>query len=134
MSKPETIKIDEVEYVRADSVKKEIVNFTGEESVASRMIGKPVIVRSRNEGINAGIVVVADETGVELRDCRRIWYHKPKDVKLSWYEGVATSGLSDDSKVSGTVERKVIIEDYSMTLCKEKAFASIMEKTPNAQR
>ena len=131
--KHEVVKINDVEYVRVDSFCSEEVVFTGEETVASRMIGKPVIVRSRNEGINAGIVVVADETGVELKDCRRIWYHKPKDKNLSWYEGIATSGISDDSKVSGTVSNKVIIEDYSMTLCDNNAFKTIMELTPNGQ-
>ena len=134
MGKPETIKIDEVEYIRKDSIKEEVINFTGEESVATRMIGKPVIVRSRNEGINAGIVVTADNTGVELQFCRRIWYHKPKNKNLSWYEGIAISGISSDSKVSGTVRSKIIIEDYSMTLCTEETYNSIMELTPNAQK
>lgn len=127
------MKIDDVEYIRKDSVKSETVEFTGEETIASRMIGKPVIVRSRNEGINAGVVVLADETGVELKNCRRIWYHRPKDNSVSWYEGVAETGLDDRSKVSGTVAQKIIIEDYSMTLCQDDAFKSIMELTPNAQ-
>jgi hypothetical protein len=133
MSEPKTIMIDDTKYVKADDVNQEVVEFTGEESVASRMIGKKVIVRSRNEGINAGIVVVADDTGVELKDCRRIYYHRPKDTSLSWYEGVASTGLGSSSKVSGTVESKAIIEDYSMTLCSDDAFKSIMEFTPNAQ-
>ena len=133
MPKPVTLKIDEVEYIRADSVKSEVVNFTGEETVATRMIGKKVIVRSSNEGINCGVVVVADNTGVELTECRRIWYHKPKEKSLSWYEGVAVSGISDDSKVSGTVHKKVIIEDYSMTECTNEAFDSIIKLVPNAQ-
>ena len=133
MTKINTIKIDEVEYVRVDTLDTEVVNFTGDESVATRMIGKKVIVRSRNEGINAGIVVLADETGVELKDCRRIWYHRPKDKNLSWYEGVAVSGLDSTSKVSGTVRKKVIIEDYSMTVCNDEAFESIMEIKPNVQ-
>ena len=132
MGKPQTLKIDDVEYVRADSVR-ETVEFTGEETVATRMIGKKVIVRSRNEGINAGIVVVADNTGVELKNCRRIWYHRPKDKSMSWYEGVAVSGLDDSSKVSATVASKLIVEDYSMTLCDDDAFDSIMELAPNAQ-
>ena len=133
MTKINTIKIDGEEYVRVDTLDTEVVNFTGDESVATRMIGKKVIVRSRNEGINAGIVVLADETGVELKDCRRIWYHRPKDKNLSWYEGVAVSGLDSTSKVSGTVRKKVIIEDYSMTVCNDEAFESIMEIKPNVQ-
>lgn len=127
------MEINGVKFIREDCTKPEIIEFTGDETIASRMIGKFVIVRSRNEGINAGTVVLADETGVELCDARRIWYHKPKDKSLSWYEGVAVSGLSDDSKVSGTVRRKLIIEDYSMIECTQDATLSIMEKMPNAQ-
>ena len=129
--KSQTIKIDDVEYIRADS--QQIVEFTGEDTIASRMIGKNVIVRTSNEGLNAGTVVLADETGVELKNCRRIWYHKPMDKALSWYEGVAVSGLSNDSKVSCTVPSKTIVEDYSMTCCNDEAYKTIMEKTPNAQ-
>ena len=133
MNDPKTICIDDVEYVRKDSRQVEVTTFTGEETVASRMIGKPVIVRSRNEGINVGIVVVADETGVELKDCRRIWYHEPKDKSMSWYEGVALSGVSDDSKLSSTVMSKTIIEDYSMTVLDKSIYDSICEVIPNAQ-
>lgn len=129
----EKIIINDIEYIRKDFVTDSLVKFTKDVSIPNRMIGKKVIVRSSNEGINAGVVVMADETGVELKDCRRIWYHKPKDKALSWYEGVAITGLSDDSKVSGTVFRKIIIENYSMTECTDVAFRSIMEKTPNAQ-
>ena len=133
----ETININGEDYAKVSDLEKfektEHIEWTGEKTIQSIMIGKPVIVRSRNEGINAGIVVLADDTGVELKDCRRIWYHKPKDKNLSWYEGVAESGISEDSKVSGTVKRKIIIEDYSMTECNANAFKSIMELKPNGQ-
>ena len=129
--KKEMLTINGVDYVKADCI--ESISWDGKESIATRMIGKNVIVRSRNEGINAGTVVLADETGVELKNCRRIWYHKPKDKSLSWYEGVATSGIDEGSKVSGTVISKIIIEDYSMTLCNDDAFKTIMELTPNDQ-
>lgn len=133
MSKPTTMKIDEVEYVRKDSIQSEVINYSGEETLASTMIGKKVIVRSYNEGINAGIVVLADETGVILRDCRRLYYHKPKNKSMSWYEGVALSGISSDSKISCTVPKKVIIESYSMTELTQESYNSIMELEPNAQ-
>lgn len=134
MEKPETIMIDDVKYVREDSIKSDTIVFTGEKTIASTMIGKKVIVRSRNEGVNCGTVDAADETGIILKDCRRLWYHKPQDINLSWYEGVANSGISKDSKVSCTVTRKIIIEDYSMTEFKtDDAYKSIMEAKPNAQ-
>lgn len=102
-------------------------------SVASDLVGKYVIVRSRNEGINAGIVKMADETGVILTEARRLWYHKPKDKSVSWYEGVAQTGLDHSSKISCPVDEKAIIEDYSMTLCSKGAEDSIREAKTNEQ-
>jgi hypothetical protein len=129
----ETITIDGVKYIREDSVQtKETIEFTGEATLASTLIGKTVIVRSRNEGVNAGIVVLADHTGITLTGCRRMWYHKPKNKNVSWYEGVAETGISPDSKVSCTTD-KTIVEAYSVTICKNDAYKSIMELSPNAQ-
>lgn len=110
----------------------------GSESVEAKsllgknMVGQYVICRSRNEGINAGFVVEMDDTGIVLSDCRRIWYHKPKDKSLAWYEGVAISGVSDDSKLSAPVT-KVIIEDYSLTVCTECARESIQSAEYHGQ-
>lgn len=101
--------------------------------VAGSMIGKYVIVRSSNEGINAGTVKLADETGVVLTNARRIWYHRPSDKNESWYEGVARSGVSSDSKLSGSVAEKAIIEKYSMTLVSDTARVSIQEAKTHAQ-
>jgi hypothetical protein len=100
----------------------------GEETLASRAIGAKVICRSSNEGVNCGIVKMADETGVILSPCRRLWWHKPADSSMAWYEGVAMSGLSDDSKVSPVVTEKVIIENYSLTYCTDNSYRNIMEK------
>ncbi len=88
-------------------------------------IGKYVIIRSGNEGINAGIVKAIDSTCVILSQARRIWHHKPKDKTTSWYEGVSQTGLSDDSKISTPVIEKAIVEDYSVTLCTDIAKKSI---------
>ena len=97
-------------------------------SILQSAIGKYVIVRIRNEGINAGYLKAADETGCVLSNARRIWYHKPKNNKTSWYEGVADNGLHDDSKISCSVDEKYIIEDYSITVCTDEAAKSIKEK------
>lgn len=115
---------------------RQIANMFGGKSSSNMLdhvIGKYVIVRSRNEGINAGVVKAADETGIILSEARRIWYHKPKDKKLSWYEGVAKTGLSSDSKVSGSVDEKAIIESYSITFCSADAEASIREISAHEQ-
>ena len=117
---------------------KEIASFFGggvcnKDSFYNDFVGKYVIVRSRNEGINAGYVKSADETGIVLEKARRIWYHRPLDKKLSWYEGVAQSGISDESKISGEVEMKVIIENYSITICAREAEKSIREAVTHEQ-
>lgn len=88
-------------------------------------VGKYVIVRSYSEGVNAGFVDEVDETGVVLRQARRLHYHEPADKDLSWYEGVSISGLSEDSRVSPAVEKKYILEDYSITLCSDIAAENI---------
>lgn len=100
--------------------------------IYSRYIGKYVICRTRNEGINAGEVIALDETGVILKDARRLYYHKPINKNVSWYEGVAKYGLSSDSRV-GTTREKLIAEDYSLTICSEEGEKSIKEAKDNEQ-
>ena len=103
-----------------------------QDSIHSRHVGKYVLVRSRNEGINAGYVVAADETGIVLSEARRIWYHRPAD-ETAWYEGVANSGLRSDSKISAAVVEKVIVENYSITVCTLDAQKSIQGFKAHAQ-
>jgi len=107
-------------------------SVTQQSSLRSGYIGKYVICRTRNEGINAGKVLALDETGVILEDARRLYYHKPLNKNTSWYEGVAASGISTDSKV-GEAVTKVISEDYSLTLCTDKAELSIRGAETNGQ-
>jgi hypothetical protein len=102
-------------------------------NIYSRFIGKYVIVRSRNEGINAGFVLDVDDTGVILTQARRLWSHTPKDKSLSWYEGVSVSGLNDNCKISCPVDELAIIEDFSITVCSAIAEKSITEMVSHAQ-
>lgn len=115
---------------------KELVAIFGgnqkQNNLLERYIGKYVICRTCNEGINAGEVVSLDETGVILKDARRLYYHKPLDKSISWYEGVAISGISEDSKIGAAVE-KAIIENYSLTVCTELAKLSIISAKTNEQ-
>jgi len=117
---------------------KEIQSFFSSEekkstSIFNSIVGEYVLVRSRNEGLNAGYIELADETGIVLIEARRIWYHKPKDKSTSWYEGISISGLSNDSKISCLVNKKIIVEDYSITICSEAAKKSIQEHKTHAQ-
>jgi hypothetical protein len=125
--------IDGVEYVKASEVKETTFVIDDKSPLPALQIGKFVIVRSYNEGINAGTVVAADNNSIILKNCRRLWRHWPKDKKLSWYEGVAISGLDDKSEVSCTSSLKVIVEKYSITAVTDKAKRSIMEKKPHEQ-
>ncbi len=116
---------------------KELADLFGNRSVNQsnlygRYIGKYVICRTRNEGINAGKVIAVDETGVILEDARRLYYHKPTNKSMSWYEGVALEGLSSDSKIGSAVE-KIISEDYSLTICSGDAEKSIRGAKDNEQ-
>ena len=95
----------------------------------SEFIGKYVICRSRNEGLNAGVVHACDETGVVLSEARRLWYHKPLKPGASWYEAIANSGIAPESKLSEAVDKKLISEDYSLTLCTDEAAKTIKEAT-----
>jgi hypothetical protein len=97
-----------------------------------RYVGKYVICRTRNEGINAGVVIAADDTGVILQDARRLWYHKPKTTNCSWYEGIARDGISYDTKC-GVAREKLIVEDYSLTICSEAAEKTIREAKDHVQ-
>ena len=101
-------------------------------NIYSAFVGKYVICRSRNEGVNAGFVEALDETGVVLKDARRLYYHKPLSENTSWYEGVAESGLSSDSKISSP-STKLIAEEYSLTLCTNEAKDSIINMKSHEQ-
>ena len=126
--------IDELTIGDAKALASMFAGDTGTSAgVASSMVGQYVIVRSRNEGINAGIVEMADETGVVLAQARRLWHHKPAVKTECWYEGVANHGLSADSRISASVSRKVIVEDYSLTECSTVARQSIETAVPHEQ-
>ena len=109
------------------------IQSVGVDSITSGLIGEYVICRSINEGVNAGFLIKADKTGVLLKHAIRLWRHTPKDKSMVWYEGVALSGLSEDSKTSPPVPLKAIIEDYSLTVCSDIAMKSIREHKSHAQ-
>lgn len=126
--------IDELTYGQIKEIAKLACGTKSPASsgLGNQFVGKYVIVRSRNEGINAGKILELDDTGVILEDARRLYYHKPINKELSWYEGVALEGLSKDSRVGAAVT-KLIVEDYSITVCTKDAEKSIRGAKDNAQ-
>lgn len=124
--------IDDLTLGQIKQLQASILGVSNESNMLQSFVGKYVICRSRNEGVNAGTVKMIDETGVVLDDARRLYYHKPVNKNVSWYEGVAKSGISSDSKV-GTPVTKVIIEDYSLTICNDEAKQSIQQAKDHEQ-
>ena len=60
MSKPNTLKIDDVEYVRKDSI-------------PTQELGDEVIVRTFSAGVHIGNLIFENGTRVELANARRLW-------------------------------------------------------------
>lgn len=65
MSKPETITIDDVKYVRADSINQKADSLDGM---------KYVIVRTYSAGVFAGYLESRTGQEVVIRNARRLWY------------------------------------------------------------
>ena len=81
MSKPETIKIDEVEYVRKDSIR-----------TVPEPEGEYVIVRCRNAGVHAGYKKIRTADILILENSRRLW---------RWWSKFTLSGLAMDGVLTG---------------------------------
>ena len=71
MSEPITMQINDVEYVRKDSLATPATNSIGM---------KYVVIRSRDSGVHAGYLDERDGSEVTLINSRRLWY----------WEGAAT--------------------------------------------
>ena len=90
------------------------------------MIGKYVIVRCRDAGVHAGILVGNDGRECVLTEARRLWYWKPaKGAKF--LSGVANCGLDVASKIGQAVERIHLTENSEIILCSAEAARSIKE-------
>jgi len=97
------------------------------------MIGKYVIVRCQEAGVHAGVLDSYHGRSCVLSEGRRLWYHEPADRSLSWYEGVAISGLSSNSKTSATVARCILTENCEIVLCSKEAEQSIRKAPTHEQ-
>ena len=116
MSKPQTIKIDDVEYVRADEVK----NL----SRADKLDGMEyVIVRTYLAGVFAGYLESRDGQEVVLRKARRLWYWNGA-ASLSQ---LAEEGVSkpQDCKFPREVSKVQLLQAVEILDCTQKAKESI---------
>jgi hypothetical protein len=112
--KPETIKIDNVEYVRADK------RNTQKESTDGM---RYVIVRGKDSGAFAGFYQADINGEVTLLQSRRLWYWEGA-ASLSQ---LATDGTSNPSgcKFPCEVDEHLIKDAIEVIYCTEKAYESI---------
>ena len=87
------------------------------------MIGKYVIVRCKDAGVHAGVLVQHAGRECVLKDSRRLWYWKPAAGKF--LSAVANTGLSANSKVGQSVERLHLTENCEIIQCTGVAESSI---------
>ena len=91
------------------------------------MIGKYVIVRCRDAGIHAGILVDNENRECVLISSKRLWRWKPAN-NAKCLSGVAVEGLDSCSKVSNEVSKIHLTENCEIILCSKKAEDSIRSK------
>ena len=108
--KPETIKIDEVEYVRKDAVSKDVVKDY-------------VIVRTYSAGVHAGELVERSGKEVHLKNARRLWYWDgAASLSQLAMEGVSKPG---SCKFPCEVSEIYLTEAVEVIPCTQKAIDSI---------
>jgi len=114
--KPETIKIDEVEYIRKSSVPQ----------MADKLNGKEyVIVRTTSAGVHAGYLETRNGKEVTLLSSRRLWYW---DGAASLSQ-LAVDGVSkpQNCKFPCEVATILLLEAIEVIPCTANARKSIKE-------
>lgn len=114
MSTPKTIKIDEIEYVRKDSIAVQAINAEGCEYV---------IVRTYSAGVFAGYLKKRDGKESTLVNVRRIW----KWSGAASLSQLAMEGTNDphNCKFPVPVEKIIVTETIEILNCTEKSRISI---------
>jgi len=116
MAKPKTIKIDEVEYVRADSINQEAETFDGLPYM---------MVRTYSAGVFAGYLSKREGKEVTLKNARRIW----KWAGAASLSQLAMEGTSDPSncKFPCEVNEVLLTEAIEIIPISSKAQKSLKE-------
>ena len=114
MTNPETIKIDDQEYVRKDSINEKAETYEGMEYC---------IVRTYSAGVFAGFIRSRDGKEVDLRHSRRIWYWSGA-ASLSQLANEGTNS-PNDCKFAQTVPQTILTEVIEIIPCTQKAQENI---------
>jgi len=112
--KPETIKIDEVEYVRKDSIGKKAEELNGM---------KYCIVRTYSAGVFAGYVESRSGQEAVIRHSRGLWYWDGA-CGLSQL-GVDGTSKPSNCKFTVEVDTRELTQVIEIIECTDKAMASI---------
>jgi len=115
MIKPNTIKIDDVEYVRADSF---------QQSDPDVLDGKPyVIVRSRNQGVMSGYLDGYEGQVVRLSRARQLW---------KWHTGFLLPEMAEQGPKAGgcmfsceMTQQAILLEACGILFCTAQAGKAI---------
>jgi len=91
-------------------------------------VGTYVIVRCRDAGVHAGVLVNYNGREAELTESRRMWYWKPS--KGAFLSGCAAYGLHGDSKIGAPVNI-VLTETCEIIECTDLSMESIQSQ-PNS--
>jgi len=89
----------------------------------SDKIGKYVIVRCRDAGVHAGILVSTDGRSCSLKESRRLWYWKPANGS-AFLSGIARYGLDKSSRLGEAVHIE-LTENCEIIVCSEESANSI---------
>ena len=87
------------------------------------MIGKYVIVRCRDAGVHAGILLAYEGREALLDQSRRLWYWRPANGG-AFLSGVAVEGLHPESKVGAPIKVH-LTETCEIIECTAEAAKSI---------
>lgn len=104
----------------------------GQATFDNGMVGKYVIVRCRDAGVHAGVLVSHNGRECVLNEARRLWYWKPANG-AAFLSGVAREGLHSDSKV-GTPVTIHLTENCEIIQCSSDAQASITKAADHDPR
>lgn len=91
-------------------------------NVFNDLLGKYVIVRCRDAGVHAGVLVSAKNRTCFLRDSRRLHYWK--SAKGTYLSGVSQYGITDESNIGAPCDL-ALTETCEIIATTEVAEASI---------
>ena len=126
------INIDDLTYGQL----KQISKMFNEENTASPIISSTIseikynigefcIIRCRDAGVHAGVLVSYEGKEVVLKDSRRLWYWKAKTGHT--LSACAIHGVATDSKIAGLIEKEIILTDACEILpCSHDSKESIL--------